>query len=47
MLLADMYQASTKALKISFNRVRFWMDSMVVLASLRSPAARWKTFVAN
>jgi hypothetical protein len=23
------------------------MDSMVVLASLRSPAARWKTFVAN
>jgi hypothetical protein len=47
MLLADMYQASTTALKRSFNRVRFWTDSMVVLAWLKSPAARWKTFVAN
>jgi hypothetical protein len=46
-MLADMYQASTRALKRSFNRVRFWTDSMVVLAWLRSPAARWKTFVAN
>jgi hypothetical protein len=47
MLLADMYQASSRALKISFNKIRFWTDSMVVLAWLKSPAARWKTFVAN
>jgi hypothetical protein len=47
MLLADMYQASTRALQRSFNWVRFWKDSMVVLASLKSPEARWKTFVAN
>jgi len=45
--LADMYQASSRALKISFNKIRFWTDSMVVLAWLGSPAARWKTFVAN
>jgi hypothetical protein len=47
MLLADLYQASSRALKISFNKIRFWTDSMVVLAWLNSPAARWKTFVAN
>jgi hypothetical protein len=47
MLLADTYHASCRALKISFNKIRFWTDSMVVLAWLRSPAARWKTFVAN
>jgi hypothetical protein len=47
MLLADMYQASTRALKRSFNKVKFWTDCMVVPAWLRSPAARWKTFVAN
>jgi hypothetical protein len=47
MLLADMYQASSRALKISFNKTRFWTDSMIVLAWLKSPAARWKTFVAN
>jgi hypothetical protein len=47
MLLADMYQASLKALKLSFNKTKFWTDSMVVLAWLRSPAVRWKTFVAN
>ena len=46
-LLADMYQASSRALKISFNKIRFWTDSMVVLAWLSSPATRWKTFVAN
>jgi hypothetical protein len=32
MLLSDMYQDSTKALERSFNRVRFWTDTMVVLA---------------
>jgi len=42
-----MYQASSRALKISFNKVRFWADSMVVLAWLKSPAARWKTVIAN
>jgi len=47
MLLADMYQASSRALKISFNKIRFWTDSMVVLAWLKSPTARWKTFVPN
>jgi len=47
MLLADMYQASLKALKATLNKVRFWTDSMIVLAWLKSPAARWKTFVAN
>jgi len=47
MLLADVYQASTRALKIGFNKVKFWTISMVVLAWLKSPAARWKTFVAN
>jgi hypothetical protein len=47
MLLADMYQASLKALKLSFNNTKFWTDSMIVLAWLRSPAVRWKTFVAN
>jgi len=47
MLLADMYQASSRALKMSFNKTRFWTDSMIVLAWLKSPAARWKTFVAN
>ena len=46
MLLADMYQASSRALKISFNKTRFCTDSMIVLAWLKSPAARWKTFVA-
>jgi hypothetical protein len=47
MLLAEMYQASLRALKISFNKVRFWTDSMVVLVWLKSPAVSWKTFVAN
>jgi hypothetical protein len=47
MLLADMYQASSRALKTSFNKVRLWTDSMIVLAWLKSPATRWKTFVAN
>jgi hypothetical protein len=47
MLLADMYKASSRALKISFNKTRFWTDSMIVLAWLKSPAARWKTVVAN
>jgi hypothetical protein len=46
-LLADMYQASSRALKVSFTRIRFWTDSMVVLAWPSSPATRWKTFVAN
>jgi len=46
-LLADMYQASSRALKVSFNKIRFWTDPMVVLAWLSSPATRWKTFVAN
>ena len=46
-LLADMYQATTRALRRSFTNLRFWTDSMVVLAWLKSPAARWKTFVAN
>jgi hypothetical protein len=47
MLLADMYKTSLRALKISFNKTIFWTDSMIVLAWLKSPAARWKTFVAN
>jgi hypothetical protein len=38
MLLADMYQASLRALKLSFNKTKFWTDSMIVLAWLRSPA---------
>jgi hypothetical protein len=46
-LLADMHEASTRALKIIFNKVKFWTDSMIVLAWLKSPAERWKTFVAN
>jgi hypothetical protein len=47
MLLADMKEASKRALKIIFNKIKFWTDSMVVLAWLKCPAARWKTFVAN
>jgi len=47
LLLAVMYQASSRVLKISFNKIRFWTDSVVVLAWLSSPATRWKTFVAN
>ena len=47
MLLADIYHTSSKALKISFNKINLWTDSMVVLAWLRSPPSRWKTFVAN
>ena len=47
MLLADMYQASSRALKISFNKTRFWTDSVIVRAWLKCPAARSKTFVAN
>ena len=47
MLLADMYQASSRALKVSFNKIRFWTDLMVVLAWLKSPTARRKTSVAN
>lgn len=47
MLLADLYLTSSRALKISVTKVRLWTDSMVVLAWLRSPATRWKTFVAN
>ena len=42
MLLADMYQASLRALKTIFNKVRLWTDFMIVLAWLKSPAARWK-----
>jgi hypothetical protein len=38
MFLADMYQASSRALKISFNKIIFWTNSMVVLAWLKSPA---------
>jgi hypothetical protein len=47
MLLAEMYQASSRALKTNFDKVMWWTDSMIVLAWLHSPAARWKTFVAN
>jgi hypothetical protein len=47
MLLANLYQSSSRAMKIKFSKVRLWTDSMIVLAWLRSPAARWKTFVAN
>jgi len=47
LLLADMYQTSLRALKTTFNKVRLWTDSVIVLAWLKSPAARWKTFVAN
>ena len=46
-LLADMYQASSKALKTSFTKIRLWTDSMIVLAWLKAPTAKWKTFVAN
>ena len=42
-----MYQASSRALKISINKTRFWTDSLIVLAWLKSPAARWKTSVVN
>jgi hypothetical protein len=31
-LLANMYIGSVKALKIKFNKVRFWTDSTIVLA---------------
>jgi len=47
MLLANMSQSTLRALKTSFNKVRLWTDSMIVLAWLKSPPARWKTFVAN
>jgi Pao retrotransposon peptidase. len=47
MLLEDIYQAFLRALKTSFNHLRLWTDSMVVLAWLKCPAARWKTSVAN
>ena len=47
MLLADMHQASSGALQTSFNRIIFWTDSMIVLVWLKSPAVRWKHFVAN
>ena len=47
MLLADMYQVSSRAFKTGFNKVRLWTDSMVVLSWIKSPAARWKIFVAN
>jgi len=47
MLLGDMYQASSRALKISFNKTRFWTNSVIVPTWLKSPAVRWKTFVAN
>jgi len=46
-LLADMYQVSSRGLKKNFNKFRFWTDSVVVLAWLSSPGARWKSFVAN
>ena len=47
MLLADMYQVSSRALKISFNKTSFWSGSVIVLAWLKSLAVRWKTFVLN
>ena len=47
MMLADMHQASARALKTSFNKIRFWTVSMIVLAWLESPAVRRKTFVAK
>jgi hypothetical protein len=47
MLLADVYQVSTRALKISFSKVKLWTDNMVAFAWLQSPTAGGKTFVAN
>jgi hypothetical protein len=47
MLLADMCLASSRAWEINFNKIKFWTDSIIVLAWLKYPAVRWKTLVAN
>ena len=46
-LAVRMKQILVPELDMSFDAVRFWTDSMIVLNSIRNRNTRFKTFVAN
>ena len=46
-LAVKVKQVVVSELDMSFDRVRFWTDSMIVLSSIRNRTTRFKTFVAN
>ncbi|XP_062700371.1 uncharacterized protein LOC134284887 [Aedes albopictus] len=46
LLLAHLYHKVTESTELK-TKPFFWTDSMIALCQIRSPPARWKTFVAN
>lgn len=46
-LLSKLVDKTTKSLKIQFNEICLWTDSMIVLAWLAQEPTSWKTFVSN
>jgi len=46
-LLAELMDAVSKALKIKFKSKRYWSDSTITLAWIKCEPTRWKTYVAN
>ncbi|XP_062713695.1 uncharacterized protein LOC134290550 [Aedes albopictus] len=46
LLLAHLYHKVTESVELK-TKSFFWTDSMIALCQIRSPPARWKTFVAN
>lgn len=47
MLLAKLSKKVKNILHMNIHNIHLWTDSTVVLAWIRSPSNRWKTFVAN
>lgn len=47
LLLANLTNKIRSVLNIEFNKYWFWTDSMIVLAWIKGPPCKWKTFVAN
>lgn len=46
-LLARLVHYVTSTLELQNNAIHCWTDSTIVLATIRQPPVRWKTFVAN
>lgn len=47
MLLAELVDRMKTILTISIDKYYLWSDSTIVLAWIRNPSYKWKTFVAN
>ncbi|XP_076245382.1 uncharacterized protein LOC143185936 [Calliopsis andreniformis] len=47
LLLSQLVTKVKKALEISTIQEYYWCDSTIVLAWIRAPSTKWKTFVAN